>query len=50
MEAAPTGDSRTDKALRENDAQLKRARRMYGHETRTADPTHEAAWKKRRRS
>ena len=50
MEAAPTGDSQMDKALRESVAQLKRARRMYGHETRTADPTHEAAWKKRRRS
>ena len=50
MEAAPASESRLDNVLRENALQLKRARRMYGHETRTADPTHEAAWKKRRRS
>ena len=50
MEAAPASASRLDNVLRENALQLKRARSMYGHETRTADPDHEAAWKKRRRS
>ena len=50
MKAAPLGERPLDKALRENVAQLKRAREMLGHETREADPSHEAAWKKRRRS
>ena len=39
-----------DKVLRENEVQLKRARKMPGHEAREADPNHEPAWKRRRRS
>ena len=50
LKVAPLGERRLDKALRENVAQLKRAREMLGHETREADPSREAAWKKRRRS
>ena len=50
MKSAPSGEGRLDQVLRENALQLKRARSMYGHETRTADPNHDPAWKKRRRS
>ena len=47
---APLGSSKTDEALRENEQQLKRARQMLGHERCVADPNHEPAWKRRRRS
>ena len=39
-----------DKVLRENAIQLKRARVMLGHEATEADPNHDPAWKRRRRS
>ena len=50
MKAAPVGQRRLDKVLRENEVQLKRARTMLGHEALEADPNHEPAWKRRRRS
>ena len=50
MKAAPLGERPLDKALRENTKQQKRMRECLGHETREADPNHEAAWKRRRRS
>ena len=50
MKAAPAGEGRLDQVLRDNALQLKRVRKMPGHEAREADPNHEAAWKKRRRS
>ena len=51
MKAAPAGEGRLDKMLRENEVQRKRARKfgMPSHETREADPVHEPAWKRRRR-
>ena len=36
--------------LRQNEQQLKRVRQMLGHEQHVADPDHEPAWKRRRRS
>ena len=50
MKAAPLGERRLDNMIRENTQQLKRQRQMLGHETREADSSHEAAWKKRRHS
>ena len=50
MKAAPQGESKLDKVLREDVQQLKRTRGIIGHETRAADPSHEPEWKKRRRS
>ena len=52
MKAAPAGEGRLDQMLRENKVRRKRAR-MFGmpsQETREADPVHEPAWKRRRRS
>jgi len=42
--------SKLDEAIRRSEEQLKRTRQMLGHERRSADPDHEPAWKRRRRS
>ena len=50
LPAAPSGSSKLDQALRESEQDLKRWRECIGHATRVADPDHEPAWKKLRRS
>lgn len=50
MAPAPQGTGKLDQMLRENQDQIKRMERLLGREKRSADPCHEPAWKKRRRS
>jgi hypothetical protein len=50
LKPAPRGERILDQALSENQSSLKRWREVTGRTTRVADPEHEPAWKKRRRS
>jgi hypothetical protein len=50
LKPAPRGERILDRALSESQSTLKRWREVTGRTTRVADPEHEPAWKRRRRS